>query len=341
MNKTDSRAETLKKEIDSAEHILIVQAENPDGDSVATSLSLEALILDNFEKKKVTMFCILPAPAHLRYLDGYDRIVQDLPSDFDLVILVDCAEAVLLEKTLRLANSNRFNQVPVIVLDHHQDAVNLPFETINLIDTEAVSSGAALFSFAKELSLKVSIDTASFILASILSDTLGLSLDFVKPGDFRLVAELCELGASVAKIENARKELNKRPQFITKYKARLLSEVEYLLDGRLAYIKIPWEDIEKISGVYNPPMLVFEDMRLTEGVEVVVAVKCYKNGKFTAKIRTNPGFEVAGKVAARFGCGGHAGAAGCKVEPGLYTYEGFKRELIMYTEEELNKISRA
>ena len=271
--------------ITAAKHILVVQAENPDGDSVASSLALESLFSDNFPEKKVTMFCNLTVPAHLRYLKGHDRVVQALPKDFDLVILVDRAEQVLLEKTLR--------------------------------NPEA---------------------TATFALASILSDTLGLSLDFVKADDFRMVAELTDLGASMSKIDQDRRELNKRPQFITKYKAELLGRVEYLLDGRLAYVHIPWEDIQQYSGIYNPPILVFEDMRLTEGVQVVMTVKSYRNGRMTAKIRTNPGFEVAGAIAEKFNCGGHPGSAGCKVDPGMYSYDEFKNELVKCTREELDRV---
>ncbi len=324
--------------IESAEHILVVQAENPDGDSVASSLALESLLADNFPKKKVTMFCNLTVPAHLRYLDGHDRVVQNLPKDFDLVILVDCAEQVLLEKTLRNPEAARFKKVPVLVLDHHQDQINMPFDTVNFIDETAVSAGAVIFNLAKESKLKVSKDTATFALASILSDTLGLSLDFVKADDFRMVAELTDLGASMSKIDQDRRELNKRPQFITKYKAELLGRVEYLLDGRLAYVHIPWEDIQQYSGIYNPPILVFEDMRLTEGVEVVMAVKSYRNGRMTAKIRTNPGFEVAGAIAEKFNCGGHPGSAGCKVDPGMYSYDEFKNELVKCTREELDRV---
>lgn len=332
---------SFKSYIEEAEHILVIQAENPDGDSVASSLALESLILDNYPDKKVTMFCNLTVPAHLRYLKGHDRVVQDLPRDFDLAIIVDCAEEVLLEKTLRSPEAERLKKVPVLILDHHNDSINFKFETINFIDETAVSSGAVVFNLAKKENLKVSEDTATFTLASILSDTMGLTLDFVGANDFRMVAELTDLGANVSSIDQARRELNKRPKFITQYKGELLQRVEYLLDGRLAYVHIPWEDIEKYSGIYNPPILVFEDMRLTEGVQVVMAVKSYKNGKMTAKMRTNPGYEVVGDVAAKFNCGGHPGSAGCKVEPGMYTYEEFKSELVKYTGECLGLLEKS
>ncbi len=333
--------DSFKSYIEAAEHVLVIQAENPDGDSVASSLALESLILDNFPKKKVTMFCNLPVPAHLRYLEGHDRVVQDIPHDFDLAIIVDCAEEVLLDKSFKQHNAQRLNKVPVLILDHHNDNINFKFDTVNFIDESAVSTGSVVFNLAKDNNLEVSEDTATFIMASILSDTMGLTLDFVRADDFRVIAELTDLGANLSKIDQARRELNKRPQFITKYKAELLGRVEYLLDGRLAYVHIPWEEIEKYSGIYNPPILVFEDMRLTEGVQVVMAVKTYKNGKMTAKMRTNPGYEVVGDVAAKFNCGGHPGSAGCKVEPGMYTYEEFKSELVKYTRECLDSLEKS
>ena len=135
---------SLKSFIEAAEHILVIQAENPDGDSVASSLALESLISDNYPNKRVTMFCNLTVPAHLRYLKGHDRVVQDIPRDFDMAILVDCAEQVLIEKTLRNPDAARLNKVPVLILDHHQDKIHMPFETIYFIDENAVSIGAVI-----------------------------------------------------------------------------------------------------------------------------------------------------------------------------------------------------
>ena len=47
-----------------------------------------------------------------------------------------------------------------------------------------------------------------------------------------------------------------------------------------------------------------------EGVKVAVAVKTYPDGKVTGKIRCSNGAPIAEKIAAYFGGGGHAYAAG-------------------------------
>jgi nanoRNase/pAp phosphatase (c-di-AMP/oligoRNAs hydrolase) len=74
---------------------------------------------------------------------------------------------------------------------------------------------------------------------------------------------------------------------------------------------VPWEDIEKYSDRYNPSVLVLDEMRLVEGVDVAIAIKTYPDKKLTGKIRTN--IPVADKIAGYFGGGGHSYSAGYKL----------------------------
>ncbi len=67
--------------IDGAKTILILQADNPDGDSLASSLALESILAEM--GKEPIMVCGIDMPAHLRYLSGWDRVEKDIPSKFD------------------------------------------------------------------------------------------------------------------------------------------------------------------------------------------------------------------------------------------------------------------
>ena len=70
-------------------------------------------------------------------------------------------------------------------------------------------------------------------------------------------------------------------------------------------------------------MLVIDEMRLVEGVEVCVAIKTYPDGKLTGTIRTNT--PVASEIAGFFGGGGHQYAAGFRV---YEDYDTIIRELL-------------
>jgi len=108
--------------------------------------------------------------------------------------------------------------------------------------------------------------------------------------------------------------MKKSPE-ILKYKGVLIERIEYLLDGKLALIHIPWEEIQQYSDQYNPSVLVLDEMRLVEGVEIGVAIKTYPDGKLTGKLRSNTPISAA--VAGFFGGGGHQYAAGFRVYESL------------------------
>ena len=52
--------------------ILILQPENPDGDSVASALALEEILAD--AGKQVIIYAYTNIPDYLKYIQGLDRI---------------------------------------------------------------------------------------------------------------------------------------------------------------------------------------------------------------------------------------------------------------------------
>lgn len=307
-NQTFHQADSLIK---AASHIVVIQAENPDGDSLGSALALEAILSDM--GKKTTLFCAIEVPKYLRYIKGWDRVTDEFPQDTDLTIIVDTASSALMEKTLAQPNLSRITAHPAIVIDHHATAGDLQFEHTAVNDASAVATGEMLYYMAKELDWPLPQDAADCLLASILADSLGLITEAVSPKTVTAVAGLLEHGAKISDIENRRREFMKKSPEILAYKGRLLQRVEYHVNGALALVHIPFDEIHEFSNEYNPSVLVLDEMRLVEGVRVAVAIKTYPDGKLTGKLRTNPDAKVAETVAAYFGGGGHGYAAGFKV----------------------------
>jgi phosphoesterase RecJ-like protein len=168
------------------------------------------------------------------------------------------------------------------------------------------------------------------MLVAILSDSLGLSTQNVTPATYYVAGKLTELGASAAIIENRRREFMKKSPDILAYKGELIGRIEYLLGGKLAIVHIPWDDIQKYSDQYNPSVLVLDEMRLVEGVELGVALKTYPDGKITGKLRGN--LPIAEQVAGYFGGGGHEYAAGFRA---YEDYDTIVKELVTATDKAL------
>lgn len=308
--------------IASAEKISVIQAENPDGDSLGSALSLESLLGE--QGKQVSLYCPVAIPKYLRYVDGWDRITDSFDYEADLYIIVDTSSKTLLEKALTPENLAQLSKKPVIVIDHHTTESDLPFDYTALID-KTISASEIVFKLAVEAEWDITADTANLILSGILSDSLGMTSEAMKLEDFEIVTELVRLGASVSTIEIERRKFMKKSPDILAYKGRLLDRIEYFLEGQLALVHIPWEEIEQYSDAYNPSALVIDEMRLVEGVKLAVALKTYPDGKLTGKLRANPEAKIAETVAGYFGGGGHPYAAGFRV---YETYDKIVQELL-------------
>lgn len=307
-----------------ADHIVVLQADNPDADSLASALALEQLLAD--QGKKVTLYCGVDMPSYLKYIPGSDRIINQLPNTFDLSIIVDCSTITLLQKLEESKRLGTLRNRPCLVLDHHVSEADLPFEYTLLSHPEAVSTGELIYELAKKMEWPIIASTGELLAISILADSLGLTTENVTANSIRVLADLVDAGVNLSELDARRRAGMTKPLVIIEYKAKLLERIEYYNDKRLAVVDIPWREIEQFSALYNPGVLALEELRFAEGVKIAIALKSYPDGKITGKLRCNYGSTIAGDLAAHFGGGGHAAASGFKVFG--WQMADLKRELI-------------
>ncbi len=331
---TYPETEQLQQLIAEANHILIIQADNPDADSLGSALALET-VLGNLDKK-TSLYCSVDMPTYLRYMPGWDRVAKDIPSNFDLSIIVDASTMTLLEKFQDPSIKGIIASRPCVVLDHHAITDNpIPFTTIIINDGSRASAGELLYILGKELAWPFDTAAYEYVANTILGDTQGLTNELAKPETYRIMAELLEKGVDRPKLEEVRREFGKMPEVIFRYKAKLIERTELHSDGRIAYVSVPQQEINDYSPLYNPAPLIQNDMLQTSGVQVAIVVKVYENGRITAAIRANSGYMVAGALAEHFGGGGHKYASGFKLTNGKPLGE-VKQECIRYATELLN-----
>ena len=316
--------ESFKNFIEDKPHICIIQAENPDGDSLGAALALENILTKLGHE--TSLYCPVDIPKYIRYFTAWSRITNEFPYKADGYIIVDTASATLLSKLLDdNAIKNRLEHAPILVIDHHKTAPDLPFESTLIIENSAATC-KLLYKIFTNNNYEVNQDCAINLFYGILSDTLGLTSQTVSAEDYHIAADLIDHGADIAEMEEHRRNFMKKSPRILEYKADLIKRIEYHLDGRLATVLIPFEDIQKYSDEYNPNVLILEELRLVEGVDIAVAIKTYPDGKLTGKIRASK--PIAEQLAGYFGGGGHNYAAGFRIYD---TYEHVLPELIQVT----------
>jgi len=330
--------DTIKQLVSGAQRIVVLQADNPDADSLGSALALEHILGDL--GKQVYLYCGVDMPTYLRYLSGWDRVLSELPSTFDLAIIVDASTYTLFEQLDKNGQFGWLKSRPAIVLDHHATVEKpIDFAAASIIDDQAASTGEVIFHLSHDLGWPVSAAAAEQLMTSILGDTQGLMNDLTRASTYRVMAELTELGANRPRLEELRREYGKMAGIIYKYKGRLIERTEFAAEGAIAHVTVPQAEINEYSPLYNPGPLVQFDMLQVQGVRLSIVFKHYDDGRITAALRANNGSPIAGQLAEHMGGGGHDYASGFKVVNGR-PFNEVKSECLRYAAELLTKLDQ-
>jgi len=320
--------EKIKQLVGDAQKIVILQADNPDADSLGSSLALEHILSDL--GKSVYLYCGVDIPTYLRYVNGWDRVLSELPSTFDLSIIVDASTYILFDQIEKAGQWGWVKSKPSIVLDHHTTVEKpLDFASASIVNDQVASTGELIFSLSRALGWPVNKEAAEHIMTSILGDTQGLMNNLTQASTYRAMADLTDLGADRSHLEEQRREYGKMPEIIYRYKGSLIDHTEFFDEGKIAVVVVPQEEINTYSSLYNPGPLVQFDMLQVQDVRMCIVFKTYDDGRITAAIRSNNGTPIAGLLAEHMGGGGHAYAAGFKIEHGR-PFNEVKSECIGY-----------
>lgn len=312
---TYPEADQIKSIVDEAHKIVIVQADNPDADSLGSALALEHILGDL--GKEPVMYCAVDMPTYLRYMSGWDRVQNDLPKEFDASIIVDASTMTLFERLEQSGQKGWLAAKPCAVIDHHETVDNpISFAKVVVNDYGRASAGELIYLISKQLGWPLSVPAQEYITSSILGDTQGLTNQLASAETYRILAEFIDNGVDRSQLEELRREYGKMPVEIFKYKAELIKRAEFTKDNRVALVAIPQAEINKYSPLYNPAPLIQNDMLQVTDVQMAIVLKSYDDGRVTAAIRSNGAAPVAATLAEHFGGGGHKHASGFKVTDG-------------------------
>lgn len=247
-------ADSVRRTLADAASVVIIQADNPDGDSLASALALEQILGDL--GKETSMYCGVDLPSYLRYMPGADRVTTELPKQFDLSLIVDTGSDSLLEQLNKTGAKAWLAARPSIIIDHHATKPTIGFAKI-IVNHPAVACGEVIYELSAQLGWPLNRRAKELLAMAILSDSLGLTSEATTHRSIHIIAELVAGGVSLAELENARRDTMRREPELLAYKGRLLERVEFHAGGRLALVTIPQEEIDKYSPLYNPPSVAW------------------------------------------------------------------------------------
>ena len=310
--------------------VLVVSHSNPDGDAIgallATGLALRAM------GKHVCMYNETPIPAVYRFLPSvkYIRNRLDTSESLDTVVVLDCGA---IERVGTLAD-RILDATMIVNIDHHM--TNTHFGHLQYVDPDACATSEIIYRIIKRLPVTFDCPMATAIYTGILTDTGSFRFSNTNQAAFAICAEMIASGANpydVAQHVYGHYSLGR-----IKLLNLALDSLEISPNGKMSIMSLTQHMLKQTSTQAEDIDGIINYARRIEDVEVAALIHEMestpdagsKNGQRTyhVSLRSDGSVNVA-DIAAKFGGGGHANAAGFSV---VSTLTGIKAKMFEISE---------
>jgi len=295
--------------VESSRSAVLITHVRPDGDAVGCLIALTAIM--RAMGKRARPRCIHAAPRRYAGLAGASWISVGAPRKrlraADTVVALDSATFERTGFAGHLPDGAR-----LVNIDHHVS--NGGYGDVAWIDDAASSTGEMLLRLALERAWPLPPAARDALYAAIYTDTGRFSYSNTSPRALELAAELVRRGVRPDRLYRMIYCARRRAELELEALAR--SSMKVTASGRVASIAISRADFRK-TGTGPLDLEEFAQIPMQiEGVEVGILLYALGGRQTKVSLRSAEYVDVS-RLAAGFGGGGHARAAGCELPLGL------------------------
>ncbi len=304
--------EAIRK-IKEAGSIALLTHINPDADTLGSALGMYHALKEL--GKRVVVVNVSELPYNLDFLPAIERVQKKLPSWSDLWISFDSGSF----DRLGIEEKEAF----LINIDHHR--TNTMYGDINIVDPDAAATAQVVYELFEKGGFPVPEPSAVCLYTALADDTGFFKYDSVKADTFDLAKKLCAKGASpeyVARMLTMREPLSK-----LRLLPMVLETLELRMNAKVAILRLTQGMLQKSGGKKEMADDALNMARNLVTVEVAILLRQEEDGRIKVSLRSKSYVDV-GKIATKFGGGGHRRAAGFTSD-----LEDFDRVLQMVLEE--------
>ena len=297
-------AKEIAKILCEQENILLLCHARPDGDTLGSAYALKYALQS--KEKSVNVFCTDEIPQRLTFITELEGSDVTRNTENAYLCTIDVARRDMLG---RMENENIDMKI-----DHHMGSEQ--FACVQLVDPGAAACGEIVYDIILELEriggAKLTKAAATALFAAISSDTGCFKYSNVTSKTMRIAAELIDAGADNYDVNHRLFEVKTHSELAAR--RLMLSETEYLLDGRVGILVIT-SDFRRQSGAGDDDIGgIVSEIREVQGVDLAITLKQDINEPQKFKISMRSSLSVnANELCAIFGGGGHARAAGASL----------------------------
>lgn len=273
----------------------------PDGDAIgsllALGLSLEAV------GKRVEM--VLPGGVStvFRFLEGTEKISPEASRRPEVVISLDCAE-----RSRLCLPEWVFDHNPLVLnIDHHIS--NDSFGDLNLIFPDLAATGQIVYGLLKTGEFPIDQRIAVAVYTAVATDTGFFRFSNTSGEVIKLAAELVDK-YQFSPSYIAEHVYEERTYLSVRLMGAVLSTLQLSEDKKVSWMVMDQEALERFPVELEETENFVNYASSIRGVEVGLLFKEIQPGEVKVSWRSKEPVDVS-ILAANFGGGGHARAAGC------------------------------
>jgi phosphoesterase RecJ-like protein len=278
----------------------------PDADALGSTIAFALWLRDC--GKEVTAYNEEGSTAKFHYLPCHEivSLPPATPQKFDIFVALDTS----VKNRLGTVNKAIAPGTTILNIDHHISNEN--YGDVNFIDASAPATGQILLEFFHHVGARVSAEMATNLFAAISTDTGSFQYAGTNERTFAAASHLISCGVDVPGLSRAMYDSQPRRRF--ELLRHALNTAEFHCDDRIATFSLPMDLVERLKVLPEDNEGIIDHLRSIDGVEAAVFFEELPEGKVRVSARSKfPRIDVC-KVCKQFEGGGHAMAAGARVD---------------------------
>ena len=291
---------------------LLLTHRRPDGDALGALVAVARVLRSWRKRPRVVLF----DPWPRRYAMLESAVQAAVWNDVNPRELARCDGVVILDTcALSQLEPARFfleNPPPTCVFDHHQTRDDLGTRPgdLRLIDPEASATCLILHEWLRACGVRLEKPVATALFVGIATDCGWFRYSSTDPRTLHAAAELLDAGVQPDTLY--RQIYENEPAARLRLLAKALERLELHADGQVAVMALRRWDFARCGGDHSMTDDLVNEAGRIEGVELYMLATELGTGHVKFNFRSKQRVNVA-ELAARFGGGGHARAAGARV----------------------------
>ena len=287
-----------------AKRLALIAHVSPDGDTVGATLALRLAFLSL--GKAVDVICADDVGERLSFLPGCDAFLKPEQTEgaYDTAIAVDVSDRRLLGRSEAIFDSAQVR----MVIDHH--ATNSAYGDFNYIRGEECACCVLAYEAITELGVPITVEMGTCLMTGMSTDTGHFMYAYTTPLAFEAAGRLRALGVDISYITRVLYRTQSRT-FVNLLRL-VYQKLRFELDGRVGVIELTRQEIEQAGATANQTGGLVNHALEVEGVRMAILATEREDGVKLSLRAVEP--DTVSDIAAQFGGGGHAQAAGVTMQ---------------------------